>query len=355
MFLTRGRLQSNFYYFNPTNSTTAFSTATLEFTQANTSANTVAGSSSSVLLIKSITTRGVTFNANSSITTEVLNSLSNKVSIAAGKELKVTQQANLSGTACDVTRSIVSSVAGTRAKFTITGGPTNFDYLTVKDIDANSSYKILVFGTYSTNGGNNTSYVTFLDKTQDNSTYGFGAVSACRDLATSSILSADGFYPNAFTTFKWYKLTGDNADATTPIATTKDIDLSLYGYGTYKLEINYDPTTAGSCVITDQIIINSFPTKPTELSDDKFCKNKVVTLGDIQLPGSTLVWYNSDTATTALPLTTVITSGTTYYVARKYDSGSGMACESTERLALQVRLDACGGVYLNPVLRMRGL
>ncbi|MDM1298802.1 hypothetical protein HXZ94_09850 [Empedobacter falsenii] len=348
-------LSSTFSYFNPTNSTTAFNTAMLEFIDARASTNTILGPATADLLFKSITTRGVTFNVNSSITTEVLNSLSNKISIAAGKELKVTQQANLSGTACDVTRSIVSSVAGTRAKFTITGGPTNFDYLTVKDIDANSSYQILVFGTYSTNGGNNTSYVTFLDKTQDDSTYGFGAVSACRDLTTSSFLSADGFYPNAFTTYKWYKLTGDNADPSIPIATTRNIDLSLYGYGTYKLEINYDPTTAGSCVITDQIIINPTPTKPTELSDDKFCKNKVVTLGDIQLPGSTLVWYNSDSATTPLPLTTIVSSGTTYYVARKYDSGSGMACESTDRLALQVKLDACGGVYLNPVLRMRGL
>ncbi|MGV0848416.1 hypothetical protein ACTS9T_17830 [Empedobacter falsenii] len=346
---------SSFNYFNPINSTTAFNTAMLEFIDARASTNTILGPTTAALVFKSITTRGVTFNANSNITTEVLNSLSNKISIAAGKELKVTQQANLSGTACDVTRSIVSSVAGTRAKFTITSGPTNFDYLTVKDIDANSSYQILVFGTYSTNGGNNTSYVTFLDKTQDDSTYGFGAVSACRDLTTSSFLSADGFYPNAFTTYKWYKLTGNNADPSIPIATTRNIDLSLYGYGTYKLEINYDPTTAGSCVITDQIIINPTPTKPTELSDDKFCKNKVVTLGDIQLPGSTLVWYNSDSATTPLPLTTIVSSGTTYYVARKYDSGSGMACESTDRLALQVKLDACGGVYLNPVLRMRGL
>ena len=340
-------------YLNSTNSSTAFSTATIEFNDKSTSTNSITGSSTNAIVFKSITTRGVTFNVNTSVTTEVLNSLSNKISITANKELKVTQQANISGTSCDVTRSIVSATSGTRAKFTLTGGNTKFDYLTVKDIDANSSYQVLVFGTYSTDGGNNTNYVTFLNKTTDDSTYGFGAVYACRDITVDKILSANGFYPNALTTFKWYKIAGDNSNATTVIATTKDIDLSQFGYGTYKLEINYDPTTAGSCVITDQININPIPTKPTELSDDKFCKKDVVTLGDVKLAGSELVWYDSASSTTPLPSTTVITSGSTYYVARKYDSGSGMDCESVDRLALVLTLDACGGVYINPALRLR--
>ena len=340
-------------YNNSTNSTTAFSTATVEFIRNTASTNDITGPFSTALVFKSITTRGITFNVKTDVTTSVLNSLSNKISIAASKELKVTQQTNISGTSCDVTRSVVSATAGTRAKFTITGGATNFDYLTVKDIDANSSYKVLVFGTYSTNGGNNTNYVTFLDKTTDDSTYGFGAVYACRDITVDKILSASGFYPNAVTTYKWYKLTGNNANLTTPIATTRDIDLSLYGYGEYKLEINYDPTTAGSCVITDQIKINPIPTAPTELQDDKFCKNKVATFDDIKIPGSTLVWYDSASSTTPILGTTPIVSGTTYYVARKYDSGSGMDCESTQRVALVLKLDACGGVYINPALRMR--
>jgi hypothetical protein len=346
---------SDITYLNPTNSSTAFSTAIIDFTDSNGKSNSITGPGTAALLFKSITTRGTTFNVNTSVTTEILNSLSNKISIAAAKELKVNQQANISGTSCDVTRSIVSATAGTQAKFTITGGSTNFDYLTVKDIDANSSYKVLVFGTYSTDGGNNSSYVTFLSKTADNSTYGFGAVYGCRDITVDKILSADGFYPNAFTTYKWYKITGTNANATTVIATTKDIDLSQFGYGTYKLEINYDPTSAGACVITDQININSIPTKPSELANNKFCKKDVVTLADIKLPGSELVWYDSSSSTTPLASTTAVVSGTTYYVARKYDSGSGMDCESTDRLALVVTLDACGGVYINPALRLRSL
>lgn len=344
-----------FTYLGPTTTSgvnSTFSTATLEFVDK-IGTNVITGPSNGALVFKSITTRGVTFNVNSDVTTNVLNSLSNKISIVANKELKVTQQANISGTSCDVTRSIVSTTPGTRAKFTILGGATNFDYLTVKDIDANSSYRVLVFGTYSTNGGNNTSYVQFLDKTTDDSTYGFGAVYACRDIAVDKILSASGFYPNAVTTYQWFKLTGTNADLVTPIATTRDIDLSLYGYGEYKLVINYDPSTAGACIINDQINITPLPTKPTELLDDKFCKNKVAIFDDIKIPGYKLVWYDSATSTTPILGTTPIVNGTTYYVARKTDSGNGQDCESIEREKLVLNLDSCGGVYINPALRMR--
>lgn len=344
-----------FTYLGPTTTSgvnSTFSTATLEFVDK-IPTNVITGPSNGALVFKSITTRGVTFNVNSDVTTNVLNSLSNKISIVANKELKVTEQANISGTSCDVTRSIVSATPGTRAKFTILGGATNFDYLTVKDIDANSSYQVLVFGTYSTNGGNNTSYVQFLDKTTDDSTYGFGAVYACRDIAVDKMLSASGFYPNAVTTYQWFKLTGTNADLVTPIATTRDIDLSLYGYGEYKLVINYDPSTAGACIINDQINITPLPTKPTELLDDKFCKNKVAIFDDIKIPGYKLVWYDSATSTSPILGTTPIVSGTTYYVARKTDSGNGQDCESIEREKLVLNLDACGGVYINPALRMR--
>ena len=167
------------------------------------------------------------------------------------------------------------------------------------------------------------------------------------------MLSASGFYPNAVTTYQWFKLTGTNADLVTPIATTRDIDLSLYGYGEYKLVINYDPSTAGACIINDQINITPLPTKPTELLDDKFCKNKVAIFDDIKIPGYKLVWYDSATSTSPILGTTPIVNGTTYYVARKTDSGNGQDCESIEREKLVLNLDACGGVYINPALRMR--
>ena len=339
-------------YLKPENSSTAFNTATVEFTNANATINDITGDSSTALLFKSITTRGVTVNVKSSVTTEILNSLSNKISIAAGKELKVTQQANLSGTSCDVTRSIVSATAGTRAKFTITAGNTNFDYLTIKDLDGEGSYQNLVFGTYSINGGNNTSKIKFLDPSIAPSTHGFDAVYACRDIAVNNFLSADGFYPNSITTFQWYKVVGTTK---TLVATTKDIDLTQtgFGYGTYELVINYDPATAGACVITDDITISQFPTAPNELADDKFCKKDVVTIADVVLPGYDLVWYSAANSLSPLPSTTTIVSGTTYYVARKNQSNNGLVCESTDRLALVLTLDSCGGVYINPALRMR--
>lgn len=343
---------SNITYLNPTNSSTAFSTAVIEFTDAKATANSITGASTAALLFKSITTRGVAFNVRSSVTTETLNSLSNIISIAANKELKVTKDANLSGTSCDVTRSIVSATAGTRAKFTITGDDTNFDYLTIKDLDGEASYQPLIFGTYSANGGNNTTKIQFLDPISTPSTHGFDAVYACRDITVDNVLSADGFYPNAFTTFKWYKIDGATR---TLVAETKDINLNQlnFGYGEYELMINYDPSTAGSCVITDSITISPFPTAPNDLADDKFCKKDVTTLADIVLPGYDLVWYDSANSTTALPSTTMIVSGSTYYVARKNQSNTGLVCESTDRLALVLTLDACGGVYINPALRMR--
>ena len=186
------------------------------------------------------------------------------------------------------------------------------------------------------------------------STYGFDAVYACRDITTDNILSADGFYPNAFTTFQWYKIVGTTR---TLVATSKDINLNQanFGYGDYELIVNYDPSTVGACEITSNITISPTPTSPTELADDKFCKKDVVTFADIELPGYDLVWYDTASSSTPINPTTAIVSGTTYYVARKNQSSAGLVCESTDRLALEVKLDACGGVYLNPVLRLRGL
>ena len=343
-------------YLNSSNTNgvnTDFQNATIEFTSSNSSANTITGTSSNALEFNTITTRGNALILTSSVTTKTLNSISNKIQIEANKEFKILQNAYLSGSACDITRSVVSSVSGQRAKLTIGSGNTNFDYLTIKDIDANSSYQPLIFGTYSTNGGNNTSFVQFLTGGSDNSTYGFGAVYACRDLETNQFLSADGFYPNNLSTFKWYKISGENSNETVIISTEKDINLSQFGYGTYRLEINYDPSNTSSCTIIDEINITPTPTKPSELLDDKFCKSRIVTLGDIQLDGSELIWYETATSTTPLAVTTPIVSGNTYFVTRKYDSGSGISCESEERLQIEIKLDVCGGVYLNPVLRLR--
>lgn len=343
-------------YMNTTNTNgvnTDFANATIDFAAINGTANTISGSSAVALQFQTITTRGNALILTSNVNTNTLNSISNKIQIEANKELKILDHAYLSGSACDITRSIVSSVNGQRAKLTITGGETNFDYLTLKDIDGNASYQPLIFGTYSTDAGNNTSSIQFLTGGSDNSTYGFGAVYACRDINEEPLLSADGFYPNSLSTYKWYKVSGENSSETTVISTEKDINISSFGYGTYRLEINYDPSNAASCTITDEINITSAPTIPSELLDDQFCKNRVVTLGDIQLDGSELIWYESESSTTPLAITTPIVNGNTYYVARKYNSGSGISCESEERLQIKLQLDVCGGVYINPALRLR--
>ena len=315
---------------------------------------TFTGPSNSPLKFKSIVLRGNNSIFETDFETNILNFLSNTIRITAQKEFKVNTDAYLSGSACERTKSIVSSVAGTRAKFTVLSGDTNFDYLTLKDIDAENSYQNLVFGVYSTNSGNNSAKVIFLDATNTPSTFGFDAVYACRDITIDNMLSADGFYPNSLTTFEWYKVDGNTK---TLIAQTKDLDVNIagLGYGTYELKINYDPTTVGACVIVDTITISPFPTSPTELADDKFCKNKIAKLSDIFLDGYDLVWYTSATSTTPIDPSTAIVSGNTYYVARKNQSTSGLVCESTDRLALVLKLDACGGVYINPVLRMRSL
>jgi len=312
----------------------------------------IVGNNSSPLIFGEIVSRGVSLLIGTDVSVNKYTSLTNQIRITSGKEFKILNEAHLSGASCNTTRSIVSSIPGTQAYLTIAGGDTNFDYLTLQDINASRSIRTLGFGTYSINRGNNTN-MTFSSGSAS-STYGFDAVYACRDITTDNILSADGFYPNAFTTFQWYKIVGTTR---TLVATSKDINLNQanFGYGDYELIVNYDPSTVGACEITSNITISPTPTSPTELADDKFCKKDVVTFADIELPGYDLVWYDTASSSTPINPTTAIVSGTTYYVARKNQSSAGLVCESTDRLALEVKLDACGGVYLNPVLRLRGL
>ncbi|SHL87986.1 Ig-like domain-containing protein [Chryseobacterium polytrichastri] len=251
----------------------------------------------------------------------------------------------LSGTPCSITF-IESSMAGTRANVNITAGNTSFNFANIKDL--NASGLPLQFGDKSTDNGNN-SNITF-EPYNPGAFEGFGADWTCHviDNATPStyMLGTSGFYGNIYTTYKWYKLNDPNYDPAAVISTASAVDIRTFGFGTYKVEVSYSDGTSVTCTISDEINIYSKTEIPA--ASGNVCKKASNTLADISVNGTAIQWYISASSGTALPITTPIVDGQTYYVSQTVNS-----CESNKAAVTVVMKDCQNAVMVNPGIRIR--
>ena len=231
-----------------------------------------------------------------------------------------------------------STTAGTQASLDVQGGKTAFNFDNVKDIKALSN--TLYFGDKSTDDGNNMNLV--FEKKNSGDFEGLGANWKCHVIdATNSdsyIVKADGFFGNAYTSYKWSKV-GD-ANVTGIIGTSSTLDIQSYGYGTYHIEVSY----FNDCTLTDDLTISPKTVVPTV--NKNVCKKTTGnTLADVSVTGQDIKWYADNATTTTLPTTTVINDGETYYVSQTVDG-----CES-DRVAVTLKMVNCNQPsMINPAL-----
>ncbi|WP_412850771.1 beta strand repeat-containing protein [Chryseobacterium sp. PMSZPI] len=280
----------------------------------------------------------------------------NELFLGAGKTFTLASGATqtitnwvLSGTPCSVTF-VQSSAAGVRANVNVTGGNTNFNFVNIKDINASGAS--LHFGEQSTDGGNNNN-ITF-DPYNPGGFNGLGPDWGCHTIDNTDpstyTLGTSGFYGNAFTTYKWYKLNDPNYDPNIVISTANEIDIRTYGgYGTYKVTVTYSDGTSATCEVSNQLTIVQMTQNPTASASQTLCgSGSSATVAALTATGTDLKWYNAVIGGTALPSTTPVVNGQTYYVSQTIGG-----CESN-RTAVTVSLKAtCNPVMVNPGIRLR--
>lgn len=127
------------------------------------------------------------------------------------------------------------------------------------------------------------------------------------------------------TTIKWYTAaTGGTAMASTDALTT---GTTYYASQTVNCE------SFARLAVT--VTINPIPDAPTGNASQTFCSSSAADLSDIVVTGTNIIWYDAATAGNVLPSTTALVSGTTYYASQTVNG-----CESTNRLAVTITLDA---------------
>jgi gliding motility-associated-like protein len=121
---------------------------------------------------------------------------------------------------------------------------------------------------------------------------------------------------------KWYDAqTGGNL----LLSSTNLVDGTTY----------YASQTINSCEsLRVPVLINIQNTlTPTGNASQSFCSTQNATLNNISVSGSNIIWYNSATSTTPLPLSTVLANGVTYYATQTINN-----CESVNRLSVTINL-----------------
>ena len=147
---------------------------------------------------------------------------------------------------------------------------------------------------------------------------GSAAQSFCAiDNPTVANLTATG------TAIKWYSAaTGGTALVTTTALAT----------GTY-----YASQTVGTCEsalrFAVAVTVNN-PAAPTGSATQSFCSMSAPVIADLAATGTNLLWYDVPSGGVALPGTTTLADGSTYYVSQTVG-----ACESNTRFAVTVAIN----------------
>ena len=140
----------------------------------------------------------------------------------------------------------------------------------------------------------------------------------------------------------WY----DTIDGTIPLLST---DVLMDGQTYFATQ-----TVSNGCESSERtqvsVVIGDAPTPTLSQDGELFCINDNPTLQQLTLniqeydaSSNNVLWYDAPNGTNSIPLTTVMTIGTTYY-AVLIDPNTG--CESSERLAVSVDLSACGDLAI---------
>ena len=140
--------------------------------------------------------------------------------------------------------------------------------------------------------------------------------SFCPDV-TIAALTATG------TGITWYSEPTDG----TPLATTTKLVNGAHYYASQ--------TTVGCASQTRldvQVIVES-PSTPTGEAIQSFCT--AATVSNLAASGKNIVWYFTPTGGNTLASNSALTDGSTYYAAARFQN----ACESDERLAIQVNIN----------------
>ena len=115
-------------------------------------------------------------------------------------------------------------------------------------------------------------------------------------------------------------------------------------------------TDANGCTATQSFtIVEPAVVYPPVAVNQGFCNNSNATLADMVVTGTEIKWYDAVSGGNLLPLTTVVTNGTTYYASQTVKG-----CESASRTAVQVslyapvlltttQLDVCGNTRIQDV------
>lgn len=121
---------------------------------------------------------------------------------------------------------------------------------------------------------------------------------------------------------KWYDAqTGGNL----LLSSTNLVDGTTY----------YASQTINSCESLRVPVLINIQNTPTTTGNasQSFCSTQNATLNNISVSGSNIIWYNSATSTTPLPLSTVLANGVTYYATQTINN-----CESVNRLSVTINL-----------------
>ena len=96
-------------------------------------------------------------------------------------------------------------------------------------------------------------------------------------------------------------------------------------------------TEASGCESANRLYINvtvTTPVKPTTISADQFfCEIENKTIADLEIDGTGIIWYDTETSTTPLDTTDILDNGD-YWASQTV----GTSCESTDRLAINVTI-----------------
>jgi gliding motility-associated-like protein len=140
----------------------------------------------------------------------------------------------------------------------------------------------------------------------------------------------------------WY----DAIDASIPLAAAESL-IDGTSYFASQTEANGCESSIRTEVM---VTVGDAPTPTLNQGGELFCINDNPTLQQLTLNvleydsiANNVVWYDTVDGTNALPLTTIMTSGTTYYAAL-IDAATG--CESSIRLEVTVDLSACGDLTI---------
>jgi gliding motility-associated-like protein len=140
----------------------------------------------------------------------------------------------------------------------------------------------------------------------------------------------------------WY----DAIDASIPLAAAESL-IDGTSYFASQTEANGCESSIRTEVM---VTVGDAPTPTLNQGGELFCINDNPTLQQLTLNvleydsiANNVVWYDTVDGTNALPLTTIMTSGTTYYAAL-IDAATG--CESNIRLEVTVDLSACGDLTI---------